>query len=177
MLIRSRFTDHTLPYEEQKTNLTLLMQSYLATMADLGAETWIIHGTLLGWWWNRKVAAPLAQDQTQILTYVQILPWDSDIDVQMTNSTVDFLAKNYNMTVHTYKERDYMLEVNPKYTDPSYKDYLNVIDARWIDYQTGLFIDITAIRPHATKQNRLCSKDKHEEDVGASIYLFCSREC
>ena len=50
-----RFIDHTLPYEEQKTNLTLLMQSYLWTMADLGAETWIIHGTLLGWWWNRKV--------------------------------------------------------------------------------------------------------------------------
>lgn len=50
-----RFTDHTLRYEEQKTNLTLLMQSYLASMADLGAETWIIHGTLLGWWWNRKV--------------------------------------------------------------------------------------------------------------------------
>ena len=52
-----RFIDHTLPYEEQKTNLTLLMQSYLWTMADLGAETWIIHGTLLGWWWNRKVKA------------------------------------------------------------------------------------------------------------------------
>ena len=50
-----RFTDHVLPYEEQKSNLTLLMQSYLASMADLGAETWIIHGTLLGWWWNRKV--------------------------------------------------------------------------------------------------------------------------
>lgn len=53
-LTESRFTDHEIPYEEQKSNLTLLMQSYLASMADLGAETWIIHGTLLGWWWNRK---------------------------------------------------------------------------------------------------------------------------
>lgn len=50
-----RFTNKALPYEEQRTNLTLLMQSYLFSMADLGAETWIIHGTLLGWWWNRKV--------------------------------------------------------------------------------------------------------------------------
>ena len=69
------------------------------------------------------------------------------------------------MTVHTYKKRDYMLEVNPQYTDPSYKDYLNVIDARWIDYQTGLFIDITAVRPHPSKAHTLCSKDKHEEKV------------
>ena len=84
----------------------------------------------------------------------------------MTNDTVDFLAKYYNMTVHTYRKRDYMLEVNPGYTNASYKDNLNVIDARWIDYQTGLFIDITAVRPHETKPHVLCSKDKHEEKVG-----------
>ena len=24
-------------------------------MADVGAETWIMHGSLLGWWWNQKV--------------------------------------------------------------------------------------------------------------------------
>ena len=52
-----RFTDHILPYEQQRANLTLLVQSYLHTMADLGAETWIIHGTLLGWWWNRQVCS------------------------------------------------------------------------------------------------------------------------
>ena len=31
------------------------MQTYLSSMLDIGAETWIIHGTLLGWWWNGKV--------------------------------------------------------------------------------------------------------------------------
>lgn len=148
-----RFTNHTLPYEEQKANLSLLMQSYLSSMSDIGAETWIIHGTLLGWWWNRK-----------------IMPWDSDIDVQMTNTTVHMLASYYNMTVHTFyigdgEKRDYMLEVNPKYRDPSYGDFLNVIDARWIDIETGLFIDITAVRPHQTKKGIMCSKDQHEEKV------------
>lgn len=104
--------------------------------------------------------------QTQPCTNgVQILPWDSDIDVQMTNTTVDFLASYYNMTVHTFKKRDFLLEVNPKYTDPSYSDYLNVIDARWIDIDTGLFIDITAVRPHHELKNVICSKDKHEEKV------------
>lgn len=98
------------------------------------------------------------------------MPWDSDIDVQMTNTTVHMLASYYNMTVHTFyigddEKRDYMLEVNPKYRDPSYGDFLNVIDARWIDIETGLFIDITAVRPHQTKKGIMCSKDQHEEKV------------
>lgn len=98
------------------------------------------------------------------------MPWDSDIDVQMTNTTVHMLASYYNMTIHTFEisdneTRDYMLEVNPKYKDPSYEDTLNVIDARWIDIETGLFIDITAVRPHLTKKGIICSKDQHEEQV------------
>ena len=99
---------------------------------------------------------------------LQILPWDSDIDVQMTNTTVHFLASYYNMTIHNFKKRNYLLEVNPKYTDDSYEDYLNVIDARWIDTETGLFIDITAVRPRPGKKNVLCSKDQHEESVSVT---------
>ena len=169
----SRFTDHTLSYEDQKTNLSLLMQSYLITMSDIGAETWIIHGTLLGWWWNQKVCSPKPHRDIDVTSFdgtIQIMPWDSDIDVQMTNDTVHMLASYYNMTIHSFdisddEKRDYMLEVNPKYTDPSYADTLNVIDARWIDTETGLFIDITAVRPHLSKQGIMCSKDQHEEKV------------
>ena len=91
----------------------------------------------------------------------------------MTNASVHMLASYYNMTIHTFYvgdhvRRDYMLEVNPKYTDPSYDDSLNVIDARWIDIETGLFIDITAVRPHMTKKGIMCSKDQHEEKVSFS---------
>ena len=86
----------------------------------------------------------------------------------MTNTTVHFLANYYNMTIHNFKKRNYLLEVNPKYTDGSYEDYLNVIDARWIDTETGLFIDITAVRPRAGKKNILCSKDQHEESVSVA---------
>ena len=86
----------------------------------------------------------------------------------MTNTTVHFLASYYNMTIHNFKKRNYLLEVNPKYTDDSYEDYLNVIDARWIDTETGLFIDITAVRPRPGKKNVLCSKDQHEELVSVA---------
>ena len=148
-------------------------------MSDIGAETWIIHGTLLGWWWNRKVGSPTSHHITILSPNrtTQILPWDSDIDVQMTNNTVHMLASYYNMTIHSFKnsddkKRDYMLEVNPKYTDPSYDDTLNVIDARWIDIETGLFIDITAVRPHQSKKGIVCSKDKHEERVRDAARLL-----
>lgn len=99
------------------------------------------------------------------------MPWDSDIDVQMTWSTMHFLASYYNMTIHTYEKRDYMLEINPKYVDGSYKDKLNVIDGRWIDILTGLFIDITAIRLKEGTRDALATKDQHEEKVGTARTL------
>jgi len=151
-----RFADKTLDYVERKRDLANLVQTYLATFADIGVETWLMHGTLLGWWWNRKV-----------------LPWDSDIDVQVTEASMTFLASYYNMTVFHYKTprvpegRDYMLEINPHYTNRGMDDKLNVIDGRWVDTYSGVFIDITTARKHiappgSEKEGMLYCKDKHE---------------
>ncbi|MCJ1309430.1 hypothetical protein MMC25_003089 [Agyrium rufum] len=150
-----RFTDHTLGYDERQGHLVALVQSYLSTMADLGAQTWLMHGTLMGWWWNRK-----------------ILPWDSDIDVQMSVETLSYVAKYYNMSVFHFKKqgepngRDYMIEINPDFATEGPNDHLNMIDARWIDMSVGLFIDITSVRPNVTARNEgvqgaLMCKDKH----------------
>jgi hypothetical protein len=49
------FADKQLGYEDRKSHLVALVHTYLSTMADIGAETWLMHGTLMGWWWNRKV--------------------------------------------------------------------------------------------------------------------------
>ena len=51
-----RFADRTLKEDERRPHLVAMIQAYLSTMADLGAETWLMHGTLLGWWWNGKVS-------------------------------------------------------------------------------------------------------------------------
>jgi hypothetical protein len=144
-----------------------MVQSYFATMNDIGAQTWIMHGTLLGWWWNRK-----------------IFPWDSDVDVQMSESSMRYIADWYNMTVHHYRfsadddgvglgGRDYLLEINPNYSNESVHDIHNRIDARWIDMDSGLFIDITTLRPNRTAQalgipGMMMCKDLHwyrERDV------------
>jgi hypothetical protein len=82
-----------------------------------------------------------------------------------------FLASYYNMSVFHYRTprvpdgRDYMLEVNPHYKIRDQSDRLNVIDARWIDTDTGLFIDITTVRKNLTHPKGpdiLSCKDGHE---------------
>ncbi|KAL8713351.1 MAG: hypothetical protein Q9220_002550 [cf. Caloplaca sp. 1 TL-2023] len=129
----SVFIDHELDYEDQRTNLTSLMQSYLSTMTDIGVETWIIHGTLMGWWWNRKASS--------------------------MSPSRDFQ--------HAPHGKNYMLEINPKYVDPAQEDALNQIDARWIDMLSGVFIDITAVRPKRSHPGIMYCKDKHKYRVQA----------
>nr|POE68817.1 protein mnn4 [Quercus suber] len=149
-----RFAERPLPYQERHTELRTLIKTYLSCMNDIGVETFIMHGALLGWWWNQK-----------------IMPWDSDVDVVVTEAANRHMAMNYNMTVHHYKlpglesGRDYLLEVNPHYNDSSL-DPSNQIDARWIDTHTGLFIDITTIRRDKSAEARahdgmLMIKDNH----------------
>nr|XP_001398851.2 Zn(II)2Cys6 transcription factor [Aspergillus niger CBS 513.88] len=154
-----RFADEPLSEEETVPHLSELIRTYLSTMADLGAETWIMHGTLLAWWWNQK-----------------IFPWDNDLDVQISEPTIHFLADYYNMTEHHFEisgvdgGRTYLLEINPNYVVRSTDDKLNVIDARWIDTSSGLFIDITAVRKDDERREKdrepgaLMCKDGHRFD-------------
>lgn len=162
----ARFFRGQVPYEEHRAVLRHLIRSYLTTMRELRAETWLAHGTLLGWWWNG-----------------QVMPWDYDLDVQVTMTTLHYLDKHFNRTLHTYTYQDnttattvtlnddddsntknatttttttatttqqlktnqYLLDINPYYAEPGRQDGRNVIDARWVDTSNGMFIDITAL--------------------------------
>ncbi|KAI8932329.1 hypothetical protein NX059_010523 [Plenodomus lindquistii] len=192
-----RFASTGLPLETRIWHLRLLLRSYMQTMERIGVRTWLMHGCLLGWWWNGG-----------------IMPWDNDVDVMVEEDGMSELGGWWNMTVHHFTGGDlglldahvhvrppdpagveakakedwgretadtdtdtdtntdkehllalevsalnrqtlrqevlatgkkYLLEVNPHYTDPSTKDTHNVIDARWIDTATGLYIDITTL--------------------------------
>jgi hypothetical protein len=50
-----RYTKKPLEEQEQHDAIVVLIQTYLATFRDLGIQTWLMHGTLLGWWWGKKV--------------------------------------------------------------------------------------------------------------------------
>ncbi|KAL9620621.1 MAG: hypothetical protein Q9160_004875 [Pyrenula sp. 1 TL-2023] len=145
---------------EVRKSLHTLLQSYVATMDELKVESWISHGALLGWYWNRK-----------------LLPWDTDLDVQMSAESLGFLAKSHNMTEYRYpssgedSSRKYLLDINPHYSIVSQLDVANKIDGRWIDTTDGKFIDITAVHIDPSEANRgksrmLHCKDGHKYKAG-----------
>jgi hypothetical protein len=85
------------------------------------------------------------------LIFLQILPWDWDLDTQVSGATLEYLAEHMNRTMHQYTNddntirRDYLLDVNPSSSQRERGDGFNIIDARWIDVRNGLFIDITGL--------------------------------
>ncbi|KAI9813907.1 MAG: hypothetical protein M1832_006054 [Thelocarpon impressellum] len=119
---------------EREETLHHMIRAYLHIFRAKGIETWIAHGSLLGWWWNGKM-----------------LPWDWDVDVQVTEQTLRYLAAELNGTRHKYASddgavrREYLLDVNPHAVERERGDGMNVIDARWVDVRNGLFVDITAL--------------------------------
>jgi phosphorylcholine metabolism protein LicD len=129
-----------------------MIRAYLSTFRDLHIETWIAHGTLLGWWWNG-----------------QILPWDWDLDVQVSDLSLTYMAEKLNYTTHSYKsgnvERQYFLDVNPYYHERIRGDGWNIIDARWIDIRNGLFIDITGISEIEDRPGVWSCKNEHEYSI------------
>ncbi|KAI5458192.1 LicD family-domain-containing protein [Mariannaea sp. PMI_226] len=150
-----RYFKEKVAYEQHRFVLRDLIRSYLTTMNGKGIETWLAHGTLLGWWWNG-----------------QIMPWDYDLDVQISNNTMTWLGDNLNGTEHVYNYTDpasgtlvtntYLLDVNPHHVEIDRGDGRNIIDARWIDIQNGMFIDITGLREREADRPGIWScKNKH----------------
>lgn len=89
----------------------------------------------------------------------------------MSEGSIHYLAAYYNMSTFFYRTpripggREYLLEVNPHYINREQTDSLNVIDARWIDMESGMFIDITTVRynlTHPEGEGMLSCKDGHE---------------
>lgn len=50
-----RFGRKTLVENSQRDAIRALIQTYLFTFRELGVQTWLMHGSLLGWWWGKKV--------------------------------------------------------------------------------------------------------------------------
>ena len=159
------FAGAPVSYEVKGDTLQHMIRAYLATFQQKNIDTWIAHGTLIGWYWNGK-----------------LLPWDWDIDVQVTENTMTYLRENLSMTFHNYTSetkdgtlisREYLLDVNPQSADESRGNGLNIIDARWIDVTNGLFIDITAVRETQPKLSPGIWNDKngHYYSIGELLPL------
>lgn len=148
-----------------------------------------MHGTLLGWWWGKK-----------------ILAWDGDVDVQVMSESLGFMGRYYNMSLWNFDTdgrsndgggalslgkdgnetqvefgrhgRTYLLEINPYHHlhDGGALSDKNVIDGRWIDTETGLYVDITCLWKavnHEAGSGILTGKDGHSF---REKYIFPLRE-
>ncbi|OJJ35232.1 hypothetical protein ASPWEDRAFT_111448 [Aspergillus wentii DTO 134E9] len=131
----ARFFNGILDDEKKAEVITRMVRAYLNFFDENGLETWIAHGSLLGWWWNGKM-----------------LPWDWDVDTQVSDTTLIHLADLFNQTVVEYSAADssvkskYLLDINPWARNHETGLGLNIIDARWIDIGSGLYVDITGLR-------------------------------
>ena len=88
---------------------------------------------------------------------LQMLPWDWDIDTQVSGPSLMYLGKHFNGSIYDYSsadsdpdltpvvERQYLLDVNPAIVERDRGNGNNVIDARWIDIRNGLYIDVTGL--------------------------------
>ncbi|KAI4610939.1 hypothetical protein J4E80_007970 [Alternaria sp. BMP 0032] len=129
-----RFFKGIVSDEERTDTQSHMVRAYLNFFRENELDTWIAHGTLLGWWWNGKR-----------------LPWDFDLDTQVSDSTLQHLGAVHNQTRYHYTsydgavQREYLLDVNPWIWERERGDGMNIIDARWIDLRNGLFIDITGL--------------------------------
>ncbi|KAK9461594.1 LicD family-domain-containing protein [Lipomyces oligophaga] len=128
-----RYFKRDISKAEREERIRMMLHAWLQFNEDYGLQTWIAHGTLLGWWWNG-----------------QPMPWDVDVDVQMFVKTMAELAKHHNGTTYTYRHSDgttrkYYIDINPYFIYRTKGNGLNVIDGRFVEQETGIYIDLTAL--------------------------------
>ena len=120
---------------DHKPIIHRMARAWFRFAREAGIDTWLAHGLALGWYWNRMN-----------------LPWDNDIDVQVSFSGLEKLVRYNQSIVFDFHDTDsvnfgvggYFLDVNSNVYCRE-NDLHNVIDARFIDIFSGYFVDITAL--------------------------------
>lgn len=117
---------------EQTLILHRLVRTFLSFTRKNGITTWVAHGSLLSWYWNGIA-----------------FPWDNDIDVQVPVMDLHKLSLNFNQSLVVEDNEDgfgrYFLDCGSFITLRERGNGNNNIDARFIDIDSGLYIDITGL--------------------------------
>lgn len=121
----------------QAPALHSLTRAWLRFIDAQRLNSWVAHGTLLSWYWSGIN-----------------FPWDADVDVQMPISDLHKLARDFNQSVIVdfgndvegeIKTGRYFLDIGTWISLRDFGNGRNNIDARFIDMDTGLYIDITGL--------------------------------
>lgn len=115
---------------ERQSVLHHMIRAWFQFAEAAEMPSWINYGSLLGWAHNGVN-----------------MPWDTDVDVQMPIVHLDRLGREYNQSIilenPRYGNAKYLLEIAPTYIRQG--NGKNFIDARFIDINSGLYIDISAL--------------------------------
>ncbi|KAI5969984.1 hypothetical protein CANMA_001024 [Candida margitis] len=113
------------------------LKAFLRLTNRFGIRAWVSHGSLLSWYWNGLR-----------------FPWEPDVSVQMPIQDLHRLTRMFNQSVVVDFGLDmdqetrfgrYYLDVASFISQRTKGNTNNVIDARFIDLDTGVKIDITAL--------------------------------
>lgn len=116
-------------HEERLNVVHHLIRSWFKFAENAGIISWFSYGNLIGWYFNSSN-----------------LPWDNDVDVQLSIKDMDKLGRDYNnsLIVEDPKlgESLFWFQTNPFYLQQNNAQF---IDARYIDTKSGIYIDISAL--------------------------------
>ena len=115
-----RYGKHNLSKNSIHTQLKMLLAETVDIFNKIDIPCIIMHGSLIGWYFGQKM-----------------LPWDDDIDIVILEEHREKLK-----TLHGYQNNKILIEVNPV-IDTIQRDPSNIIEARIICKNTGVFIDVT----------------------------------
>lgn len=123
---------------DQPPLLFSLIKAWLHFVNQYKLNTWIAHGTLLSWYWNGLA-----------------FPWDIDFDVQMPIQDLHSMCKTFNQSLvmdlgndfgtQELRYSKYFLDCGSYISQRKRGNGNNNIDARFIDVNSGIYIDITGL--------------------------------
>lgn len=112
--------------------LERLLRNWFRFTQEKGFASWVMHGLLLSWYWNGLM-----------------FPFDNDIDVQMPVEDLVRLGEYYNQTLVIEDVNEgygkFLVDVGTFIHNRDISKQANHIDARFIDVDTGIYIDITGL--------------------------------
>lgn len=111
-------------FDERRKILINLFHEWTNFAEERDLKYWIVHGTLIGWHWQNSV-----------------LPWDLDIDIQVLSTDLLFFYVHFKD--YLFKGR-YLFDLNPHAVFREHQNH-NIIDARFVDTETGYYIDMTGV--------------------------------
>lgn len=115
---------------ERQSVIQHMVRAWFKFAEASGAVSWINYGSLLGWAYNGVN-----------------MPWDTDVDIQIPIAQLDKLSRKFNSTIIIENPKDgnakYLFEVSPTYI--RHGNGRNFIDARFIEINSGLYIDISVL--------------------------------